>query len=384
MNRRLTVVAAALGVVTLVGGCSTLDSINPFVSKSKVKAAELQAISATTEVRSVWQANVGKAGDYVFVPAVVGSSVYAAATDGSVTRLDEGKAAWKIQTGTTLSGGVASDGKTVVVGSAKGEVIALSATDGSQLWRSKVSSEVLAPAAFAPGMVIVRSGDYRITALDLTDGKRKWLYQRDTPALSLRSEASPLVVDRYVFVGFPGGKLVALMLNNGVPAWDGTVALPKGTTELDRVADIVASPVLSGRDICAVAYQGRVACFDLNSGQLSWSRDVSSSSGLDVDSRRVYVTDDKGNVLAFDRSTGSSVWKQDKLGYRNLTAPKVIGPYVVVADLKGVVHFLRREDGAFAARFNLDGSPVEAALQAYGAGVAVQSLAGSVHVIEPK
>jgi outer membrane protein assembly factor BamB len=192
------------------------------------------------------------------------------------------------------------------------------------------------------------------------------------------------VADRYVFVGFPGGKLVALMINNGVPAWDGTVALPKGATELDRVADIVASPVLSGRDICAVAYQGRVACFDLNSGQLSWSRDISSSAGLDVDSRRVYVTDDKGNVQAFDRTTGSSIWKQDKLGYRNLTAPKVIGPYVVVADLKGVVHFLRREDGAFAARFNLDGSPVEASLQAYGAGVVAQSLAGSLYAIEPK
>lgn len=382
--RRLTAPAVALAAVTLLGGCSTLESMNPFASKSKMKAVELQAITASTEVRSLWQANVGKAGDYVFVPAVVGSSVYAAATDGNVTRLDDGKPVWKVQAGATLSGGVASDGKTVVVGSVKGDVIALSAADGKQLWKSKVSSEVLAPAALAPGLVIVRSGDYRITALDVADGKRKWLYQRDTPALSLRSEASPLVVDRYVFVGFPGGKLVALMLNNGVPSWDGTVALPKGSTELDRVADIVASPVLAGRDICAVAYQGRVACFDLSSGQLTWSRDISSSAGLDVDSRRVYVSDDKGNVHAFDRATGSSIWKQDKLGYRNLTAPKVIGPYVVVADLKGVVHFLRREDGAFAARFNLDGSPVEGQLQAYGAGLVVQSIAGTVHAIEPK
>jgi outer membrane protein assembly factor BamB len=101
--------------------------------------------------------------------------------------------------------------------------------------------------------------------------------------------------------------------------WNGCRA--KGATELDRVADITSAPVISGRSVCAVAFQGRVACFDLGSGNLVWARDMSSAAGLDIDSRFLYVSDDKGAVHALDMASGASIWKQDKLSLRRLTAP---------------------------------------------------------------
>jgi len=363
MMRLLAIACAPL----LLTGCSTLEALNPFAS-SGPKMAELRPFTATAEVRTLWQDSVGKSEDYVFTPAVVGSSVYAAARDGSVVRLDDGQQVWRVRAERTLSGGVGSDGRTVVVGTAKGDVFALDAADGKPLWQARVSSEVIAPPAVGSGIVVVRSGDHRLTAFEVAGGKRKWVYQRPSTPLSLRAVASPLVVDKYVFVGFPGGKLIAVNADNGAPLWEGTVALPKGATELERVADVTSVPVIDGRMICAAAFQGRVSCFDLGNGNLMWSRDMSSSAGLSIDSRYVYVVDDKGIVHALDKASGASIWKQDKLFQRKLTAPLARRNLVAVGDVQGVVHFLNREDGAFAARLTTDGSAIQAPLQPFGSG----------------
>jgi len=246
----------------------------------------------------------------------------------------------------------------------------------------KTSSEILSPPVIGSGMVIVRTGDNQLAAYDAKDGKRKWFFQRPTPALSLRVSARSVIDGKYVFAGFPGGKLIAVSTSNGAAVWDGTVAVPKGATELDRVADITSAPVISGRSVCAVAFQGRVACFDLGSGNLVWARDMSSAAGLDVDSRFLYVSDDKDAVHALDMASGASIWKQDKLSLRRLTAPVARRGYVAVADAEGIVHFLSREDGSFIARLQTDGSPVVAPPQKLGNGVLVQTSEGGLYAIE--
>lgn len=184
-------------------------------------------------------------------------------------------------------------------------------------------------------------------------------------------------------MGFPGGKLVALDLKNGAPIWEGTVALPKGATELDRVSDIVSVPVIDGRQVCAVAFQGRVACFDLGQGgQLLWARDFSSAAGLTIDGRYLFLTDEKGAVHALDRTTGASVWKQDKLVNRRVSGPVVKRGLVLVGDGQGVLHFLAREDGAFAARAQTDGTPVVAPPQTIGSAFLVQTSGGTVMAMD--
>lgn len=373
--------ALIIAAATLAAGCSTIDSLNPFAS-SGPKMAELTPITNTVDVRVAWKESVGKGDNYVFTPALSGNAVFAAGGKGEVLRIEDGAVRWKINAGMPLSGGVGSDGRRVVVGSPKGDVLAFDAADGKELWRAKVSSEVLAAPAVDAALIVVRSGDNRIYAFDAGDGKRKWVYQRQTPPLSLRTFAAPLIDSNYVFAGFPGGKLMAVTTNNGASAWEGTVALPKGTTELDRVADITSAPVIAGRMICAVAYQGRVACFDLNTGNLAWARDMSSSAGLAADSRYVYVSDDKGAVHALDLASGASIWKQDKLSLRQLTAPVARGRLVAVADVKGIVHFLSREDGSFVARLGTDGTPVTAPLRVVDNKILLQTRGGTVMALE--
>jgi len=237
----------------------------------------------------------------------------------------------------------------------------------------EVSGQLLAVA----DMVIARTGDGRVHGLAAADGSRKWLYSRNLPALSLRGSGGMTVRDDVLYAGFPGGKLVALNAANGAQLWEATVALPRGATELERVADVMGNPVVDERQVCAVTYQGRVACFDRRNGSPLWARDASSNSGLAMDERNVYVTDDKDAVTAYDKTSGRAGWRQDKLARRQVTAPLALGAWVVVADGEGVVHVLSAGDGSFVARARVDGG-VRTAPVDIGPGFAVQTAKGHV------
>jgi len=360
----------ALAAMLLVAACAggsmvskAIDTINPmnwFGSRSAApEMATLPPLTNSVTVSTLWQANIGNSQQAIFGPAVAGDSVYAAAHDGAITRLDagSGKQLWRINAGERLTGGVGSDGKLVAVGSGKGEVLAFD-VNGTALWKAQVSSEVLAAPQVTDDVVVVRSADGRIFGLDAKDGKRKWYYQRSTPALTVRSPVGISISRGVAYAGFAGGKLVAINLDNGAVRWEATVALPRGTTELERVTDVIGLPVVTELEVCAVAYQGRIGCFDLAAGQAVWGREMSSTSGLSLDARYAFVSDDKGAVHALDRIGGTSVWKQDKLRLRNLSAPLALGNEIVVADIQGYVHFLARDSGAFVGRVATDGSPV--------------------------
>jgi len=290
---------------------------------------------------------------FSFFPALVGDAIYSAARSGVVLRLDDatGQERWRVNVGTLLSGGVGADDKTVAVASEKGEGVALDAADGKVRWRGRASSEVLAAPTVGFGLVLVRSIDNRIFAFGVEDGKRRWVYQRAPATLILRVPAGVSILGDTGFAGFSGGKLVAIALSNGGQRWEATVSVPKGSTELERVTDVVGTPAVAGREVCAVAYQGRVGCFEAGSGRQLWTRELSSSTGVVLDARFAFVSDDRGAVQALDRSNGRSVWKQDKLLNRKTTLPLAGAGAVVVGDLEGFVHFLSRDSGAFVGRF---------------------------------
>lgn len=381
---RRTLVAAALLAPLALGGCAKVQDVYQgfFSGDTGEKPAPLPDFKATATARVKWQASVGKAGAYVFFPALAVGQVYAASADGDLVRLDAatGRQVWRVATGRKLSGGVGFGSGLVLVGTSKGEVIAYG-EDGKERWTARVTSEVLAPPAAEEGIVVVRTGDSRIFGLDAADGKRKWVYQRATPALAVRSYAGVLVVKGAVFAGFPGGKLVALNLGTGAVGWEGTVARPRGTTELERIADVVSSPVTDLRQVCAVAFQGSVTCFDPVRGRSIWSREVSSSAGMSLDGLAAYVTDAHSVVHALDKESGASLWKQDRLRARRLSAPAPRGGYIAAGDLEGYVHILGRGDGAFAARVATDGSPIAAAPLPLEDGFLVQTRGGGLYAI---
>jgi outer membrane protein assembly factor BamB len=383
MRRLLLPLLAAAGL----SASSSLPSVNPLDwfgrSSPATNAAALPALTNPQVVKLLWSSRVGAAGGFFFSPVMVGDSVYAAARDGTVTRLDaaSGTAKWRISVGKPISSGVGSDGALVVVAADDGEVFALDALGGVVKWRSRVSSEVLAQPKVGDGLVLVRSADSRIFAFGIEDGKRRWVYQRPASALIVRSPVGVTIHQGAAYAGFSGGKLVAIALDKGTARWEATVALPKGATELERVTDIVGDPSAQGREVCAAAYQGRVACYDLQNGNQLWAREMSTLTGVSFDARYAFVSDDKGAVHALDRSNGRSIWKQDRLAFRQLSLPLPLGTEIAIGDLQGYVHCLARESGAFLARIATDGSPVRAAPVRLNNGFLVQTQSGGLYAL---
>ena len=273
---------------------------------------DFSARDAIDDVISLtYPVGVSVTGTTALVPAFDNDAIYAASSAGNITRFDPvtGDEVWSIDTEHRLSGGVGANGGVILVATFKGEILAYDA-NGSQLWKSKVTSEVLSPPQIDNGVVVVRTGEGRIFGLDAVDGKRKWVYQGATPSLTVRSFAGVLVKGGGVFAGFPGGKLVAIQLASGKVGWEAAVSKPKGVTELERITDVTSLPVVDDKQICAVAYKGRVSCFEVMTGNPIWTRKVSSSAGLTMDNKYVYVSEDDGAVVAYDKNNGTVIWKK--------------------------------------------------------------------------
>ena len=356
----LALAAFAAGLSGCETAVRTYDRV--FGPTPKRKPAELPPLRASISPRVLWQGNVGSGEKSVFFPAIAGNVVYAAGSSGQLAGFDagSGRPVMRAEAGQRISGGVGAGGSIALLGTSKGEVLAFDAS-GKPLWKAQLSGEVLAPPRVADRVVVARAGDGRIFGLSAVDGKRVWVYQRPTPALSLRSHAGVALHRGAAYAGFPGGRLVAIGIDQGNVIWDAVVALPRGTTELERVADVASLPLVDDQRACAVAYQGRIACFDPASGSGMWAREFSSLQGMSSDGRNLYVTDDNNAVVALDKTNGSSLWKQDRMTGRGVSGSLVFGRFVVVGDFEGYVHFLQRDDGSFAGRIATDGSAILAA-----------------------
>lgn len=330
-----------------------------------------------------WKVAIGSGAGVGFAPAVFGDSTYAAAADGSVGKfnLTSGSVAWKVKLAEKLSAGVGSDGITTAVVAVDGTVIALDET-GQVKWRSKASSESVIPPVVGFGVVIVRTGDYRIQAFNAENGDRIWSVQRPGPSLSLRAPARMALIEGMVLSGIPGGKLVAINALTGDVQWEGVVAVPKGSTDLERVNDVVGAPVVIGPLLCAVAHQGRVICFDIAAGgRPVWSKPFSSNVGMSVDNRHAYAPNTQDIISAFTLQEGTLAWKQDALRYRRVTSPAAIGSAVAVGDFDGFVHFMSPDNGDLLARISVGGGAIRAPLLATTQGVLVQTGDGNLIMI---
>lgn len=328
--------------------------------------APLPDFTPQTQIQELWSAGVGGVPDKLpvrLVPHLDGNAIYATDMRGRVTALaaDSGRRLWETNINLTVTGATGVGEGLVVVGGHKGQVVALNREDGKQAWSTTVSSSVMSPPVAHAGVVVVQTVDGKLTGLSVADGKRLWVYERSEPALSLIGTAAPIVVDDFVFSGFASGKVVALHIKDGRALWEFTVSHPRGRNEVERMVDVDA-PLLIVRDtLYAASYQGKIVAVDMRaSGRLLWTRDVSTFSGMDAGRGNIYLSDEKGHVVALDQTTGASVWKQEKLRGRNLSAPAYINGYVVVGDYQGYLHWLSAEDGSFVARYRVGSDAVTA------------------------
>lgn len=346
------------------------------------KMSVLTEFAPTAKAAITWKKNIAKQSPIGFAPLLQNGVVYSAGGNGQVLAVDAatGKDLWRFAVKEELSSGVGSGKDSVYFGTRKGEVVALDLA-GKQRWRSAVSSDILIAPQAVNDVVIVRTVDGRIVGLNNADGKRRWLQQRTNPSLVLRNLGAVASSNGVMFAGLPGGRLIATKVEDGSLLWETLVSQPRGATELERIADVASAPLLDGDKLCAVSYQGRLACFDADKGNLDWYREVSSATGLARDERALFTSDSNGVVVAYLKTAGTPLWKQEKLKGRKLSGPAVFGKFLVVGDVEGFVHVLSRETGELAARIATDKSAIIAAPVATEQGVLVQTEKGNLYTI---
>lgn len=350
MRRHALRTSALLLVGLLAVGCGTPWEAAPDPRPDPGHAGEVE--TRLDWVR--WPAGSQGGQGYGLDPELGGDRIFVADARGWVRALDRERGAtlWHRRMGRSLSGGPSHfDNGMVVVGDRKGYVIALEADSGETRWEARVSSEVMASPRMARGVLIVRSSDGRLYGLDPDNGERRWVYERSNPPLTLRGDGVPAISGGSVIAGWSSGRLVRLSAETGEVQWDREIHEPRGATDLERMADVVALPSIARGTVYAAAYQGSVVAARVGSGEIQWQRSIGSHYGLTVHGDLVVVAADDGAVWALDRDNGATAWRQEALRGLRLTRPvAVTNEHVVIADGEGHVNWLRRRDGALVAR----------------------------------
>ena len=407
MNAKRFAVIAATAVL---GGCSFFSFL-PFIDEpdDDAKAGEptpLEEFAAEADIERRWRTKVGRGLGRKYLrlaPAVVADRVFAADGYGRVVALDRfsGKNIWSVSIGkpdrrpffefwdrrdpSFLTGGVGLGEGRVFIGTIRGEVIALDAGDGAELWRKPVASEVLSSPVGGGGAVMAQTSDGRLVALEATDGATRWSYDNQVPLLTLRGTATPTLGGGLVFAGFGDGRVSALDVKTGALVWDHRIMLPEGRTELDRLVDVDGSPLLMPglTALFAVSYQGRLKALRPRDGNVLWEMPASSFLDLAGGYGQVYVVSDDDVVTAVNQATATVVWQQEALKNRKLTSPTAFGNYLLLGDAEGYLHVLAQSDGRFVARRKI-GSGLRSAMVEAGEMVYVLANDGTLEAVEIK
>ena len=337
----------ALTLVLVLQACASSD---------KPKPTALEANPAQLGVKELWRASVGDTALPLEV-RVVGAQVLLASTQGDISALDarSGKQLWRASVGAPLSAGVGSDGDTVAVVTRENQLVAL--REGKEVWRQKLPSLTLTAPLVAGARVFLLSADRTVSAFDAATGRKLWLQQRPGDALVL-GQPGILAAVGDTLLATQSGRLLGLNPQNGAVRWDAAVAVGRGVNEVERLVDLVAGTSRVGSNLCLRAFQSSVACVDAQAGRTLWTKPASGASGIAGDASTVFGAESDGKLVAWRRSDGEKLWTSEKLRFRGLSAPVFAGRALAVGDSEGFVHFLSPKDGALLARVASDGSPI--------------------------
>lgn len=372
----------AVPAMLALAGCSSVDQ-RPDMPEKK----PLVAIEAPLNIQAKWRFDTGNGTDNKDIKLALAEdhkTLYVVDACGNAVAVNEqsGKPEWEATLRAPVTAGpTVSDGK-LVVGTADGKVITADAANGKVLWISKTSSEILATPTIANDAVFIHTMDGGLSALNLQDGRQLWRFTHNLPPLMLRRSSSAKVKNDLVVTGFANGKLLAMQKNDGAVVWSQDIATPKGTTDLQRMVDVSADPVIEGDRVYAVSYQGNVAALTLTNGNVLWERDVSSYAGLAVANDLVFVASTNGDVVALDKQNGATYWLQTELQGRRLSKPAIMGKYLILADDDGNILWLDQSSGKIVGRYELDSEGIEATPIVHNNTVYILGCGGALVALE--
>jgi len=375
--------SALIGVLaTQVVGCNR--GIKP-EAKEPVKLVKLaQPLAVLQPVLSV---DVGSKGasskDPLDLQVGYGEGRLIASSRGGVLSAHDtaGKRLWSVDLKEPVTGGVAYDvaSQTAIVSTRSGRIIAVDAQSGAQRWVQQLSGSVLTPALIHNNRVIVSANDGFLHGLSLQTGQSIWQFATQVPAVSIRGSAKPTLLDNdTALLATADGRVHAIGIESGIPLWSRRIGLGMGSSEVERMSDFDAMPIVDQGQLYAISYSGQMIGVDLAAGQVMFVNEAASTRALAVAKGMVFATTLDGAVQAYNRTTGEPVWESKDLTYRQLTNPVAIGNYLAVGDLEGIVHIFDTTTGDIVSRVQTKGAL--RSLQVQGNLLMAQSSSGQVAV----
>ena len=371
---RWSALTAGMLAAVVLAGCAG--------GSARPKPAELPPNVAVVGVRSAWTARLPTV-DFPLQVSVQGQRVTLAATDGTVVTLDAatGGEINRQSVGEPLTAGVGSDGRVNAVVTRANEVVAL---DGTRtLWRKRMLTQSYTAPLVAGGRVFVLGADRSVSAFDAHNGAQIWHLERPAEPLVLRQAGVLMAVGNTLVAGL-SGRMVGIDPDNGSVRWEAPLASARGTNDVERLIDLVGGVSRQGNLLCARAFQAAVGCVDASNGSVKWTKPASGATGVAGDGERVFGAEADGRVFAWQAATGERAWTTDRLQWRYLTAPLVLGRSIVVGDSTGLLHLLSRTDGAPMNRLATDGSAIAATPVLAGNTLIAVTRKGGVYAFVPE
>lgn len=359
----------------MLGACSLFGSDAP-------KPGPLPELSGGMAGRVVWSSKIDRV-DLPLAVAAAADQFVVADTTGQVRALRalDGQEIWRADIGAKLSAGVGSDGRFAAVVTRDQELVVLDA--GKPAWRARLRSPVLTAPLVAGERVFVLGVDRVVYGFDALDGRRLWELRRPGDALLLSHPGGLAVYKDTLIVG-QGPRLAGVDPTRGTLRWEANVASPRGTNEVERLADVVAPLTRAGDLICARSFQSAVGCVNASRGSQAWSRPNAGATGVGGDATAVVGFDASDRLSAFRTSNGETLWTNEAYQHRKLAAPLVSGSVVVFGDGEGRVHFLDRDTGKAKLRLQVGSAPIVTAPVLSGTTMLVVAKDGGVHAFRPE
>ncbi|MEM8844338.1 MAG: outer membrane protein assembly factor BamB [Pseudomonadota bacterium] len=325
---------------------------------------ELSEIPQEVVIQKNWEVSLGGDSKKEFVqinPHAFGDGIAFAQTKGDVAVFNstDGQKIWSANIDSAISGGVGGNEQVLVLGTLDGEILGLQSNDGNKVWEQSVTSEISAISSSTGDVVVARLSDNSLLGIDLVSGEKLWTVAQTSPALTLRGANTPIITSDIVYAGMDNGKVLAISTLTGNTVWEARVSVPSGRNELQRLVDVDGQIAADDFRVYAASYHGRVVSIDKVNGRIIWARDIASVTGVTIDDNIVYVSDKDDNVWALEKDSGVSVWKQDGLLYREISAPVLQDRVIMVGDFEGYIHILSKEDGRFIGRTRLGKAPIQ-------------------------
>lgn len=358
----------ALAAGASLVGCSAFSD--------KPKPVALEPAPTGAPARLLWSAADGRV-SYPLQVGLAAGRVATAASDGAVTvrTLNSGSTVWSAKVGAALSAGVGFDGERAAVVTQGNELVLLA--EGRALWRKRLTSRASTAPLVAGERVFVLGLDRSVEAYDAIDGRYLWRLQRAGDPLSVQINGVLLAVGDTLVVG-QGPRLVGIDPTKGLVRWDLPLATPRGTNEVERLADLVGPAVRMGEVVCARAFQSAVSCADVGRNVLRWTRNIGGVQSVGGTERAVVGADASDRMTAWKSDTGELLWSHERFLHRDLSGLAGWKGWVAAGDLQGFVHVLDAATGNAVMRLRTDDSPVEVTPRVAGDVLVVVTRKGGV------